>query len=147
MLLLFIILGIIIIILISCIYTYFKRKRDNTISIEEKYIVYKKLFDQHMYIKELAINEKAYLINRKLKSEQLDMMVYYLIVPNNNEDMTIGNIVIKYLDFIEYPDLIESENKISNYDGLINALHELTGKDEKEILKLTKREFIASIKN
>jgi hypothetical protein len=100
-----------------------------------------------MYIKELAINEKAYLINRKLKSEQLDMMVYYLIVPNNNEDMTIGNIVIKYLDFIEYPDLIESENKISNYDGLINALHELIGKDEKEILKLTKREFIASIKN
>ena len=147
MLLLFIIVGIIVIIFVSIIYTYFKRRRDNTISLEQKYNVYRKLFDQHMYIKELAINEKAYLINRKLKSEQLDMMVYYLIVPNNNEDMTIGNIVIKYLDFIEYPDLIESENKISNYDGLINALHELTGKDEKEILKLTKREFIASIKN
>lgn len=147
MLLLFIILGIIIIILITIVYTYFKRKRDNTISIERKYYVYKKLFDKYMYIKELVIDDKTYFIDKKLKSEQLDMMVYYLIVPDNNEDMTIGNIVIKYLDFVEYPDLIESDKKISNYNGLIDALHELTGKNEKELLKMTKKEFIDSIKN
>lgn len=147
MLLLFIICGVIIIILISLVYTYFKRKRDNTISIEEKYNVYKKLFDNHMYVKELVIGEKAYFVDGKLKPEQIDTMVYYLIIPDNNEDMVINNIVLKYLDFIEYPDLIESENRISNYYGLINSLHELTGKEEKEILKMTKREFIKSIKN
>jgi hypothetical protein len=145
--LLYIILGIIIIIFSTIIYTYFKRKRTNTISIEERYIIYKKLFDNYMYNKELVVSDKAYFVDQKLKPEQLDILVYYLIVPNNNEEMTIGNIIIKYLDFVEYPDLIESENKISNYYGLINALHELSGKDEKEILKLKKREFIASIKN
>lgn len=145
---LFIIFGVIIIGILIYIYiNYRKKKVKETISIETKYDIYKKVFDKHMYTKELILNDKPYFRNKKLLQEQIDKIVYYLIVPNNNENMKIADIVIIHLDFIEYPDLIESDNKISNYYGFIEALHELTGKNGNDILNMKKKEFISNLKN
>jgi hypothetical protein len=145
---LFIIFGIIIILVIFLVYILNRWKKiKETISIENKYDVYAKVLEKHMYVKELIINDKTYLINKKLNQEQINKMVYYLIVPDNNENIKIADIIIRYLEFIEFPDLIESENRISNYYGLIEALHELTGKDGNEVLSMKKKEFISLLKN
>jgi hypothetical protein len=144
---LYIIFGIIIILL--CLFLYKKiNKSKETFNIEEKYNIYHKLFDKYIYVKELIIEgDNFYFIKNKLKPEQIDIMVYYLIIPNNNLNNIIKNIIINYLDFIEPPDLIKNDNNMSNYYGLLDALHELTGKDGTYISSLTKKEFLDLLKN
>ena len=39
------------------------------------------------------------------------------------------------------PDLVETEKKISNYYGFMKALHEITGKNEKNILNMKKKKI------
>jgi len=129
--------------LIVILIIYFLVFRKKPYKIGNEYGIYKKLFSKHIIIKDLVIEkDRSYFIDKKLNDDQLNDLIYYLLIPGNNENEKISTIVLKHLDFIQMPDLIENEKKISNYYGFIDALHELTGKNDINVLTMTKKEMI-----
>jgi archaellum biogenesis ATPase FlaH len=137
---------LIVLVILGLLYLLFRKNRESIEDVvDKKYDIYKKLIEDNMYINELHIGDKTIMRKSKLNDEDMNKMLYYLFVPNNNMNKNMKYIVYEYLDFIQRSDLIEGDNNISNYKVFLNFIHILTGKDSLEVMKMNKEEFLENI--
>jgi hypothetical protein len=137
-----IILLILVILLIIIFFIFRKTKREK---LSDKYDIYKKIFKQNIKTKQLILANPSYFIENDLDDKQIDDIVYYLLISNEDDDRSIAYVTLNHLPFIQMPDVIESDNKISNYYGYMKALHIITGKNEDDIIKMRKKDLIHHI--
>ena len=142
---------IILLIVLVVLYFLFRRinKKEKFIYIDDKkYDDYIFLINKYLYINELTIDKnETKMRKRKLTETEINKIIYYIFVPDNNMDKNIRFIIFEYLDFIQKPDIIESDNHITNYYNFIRVLHEICGKNEQDILSMNKKKFLELSKN
>jgi hypothetical protein len=141
-----IIIIIIIAIILVLLYFIFRRTKESIENIiDKKYDIYKNIIEKSININELIIADKTYMKKRKLNEEEINKIIYYLFVPDNNMNKNIKYIVYEYLDFIQKPDLIKGNDEISNYNMFLKMIHDITGKDSIDILNNSKKDFLLDL--